>query len=109
MLPPPGNSLASPLPREANTTTICSKRCLRIYRATTTTESVRDIVTREAAGLEVRFIEDYSVDRDWVAVSTTTEHLAQRIGHALNKAYGGEVHYDFSHENKLARVSWHRD
>ncbi|WP_447940946.1 ferrochelatase [Pseudoxanthomonas mexicana] len=35
--------------------------------STTTTESVRDIVTREAAGLEVRFIEDYSVDRDWVA------------------------------------------
>lgn len=48
-------------------------------------------------------------DKDWLMVSTTNEHLAQRLGHALNKAYQGEVHYGFSHENKLARVSWHRD
>ena len=44
-----------------------------------------------------------------LTVSTTTEHLAQRLGHALEKAFGGSVHYDFSHENKLARVSWRRD
>ena len=44
-----------------------------------------------------------------LAVSTTTEHLAQRLGHSLEKAFGGSVHYDFSHENKLARVSWRRD
>jgi len=42
-------------------------------------------------------------------VATTTEHLAQRLGHALDKAFDGEVRYDFSHENKLARVYWHRD
>ena len=42
-------------------------------------------------------------------ISTTTEHLAQRLGHALKKAYDGEVRYDFSHENKLAHVWWHRD
>ncbi len=34
--------------------------------STTTTESVRDVVVREATGLEVRFIEDYSVDAGWV-------------------------------------------
>jgi hypothetical protein len=44
-----------------------------------------------------------------LVVSTTTEHLAQRLGHALEKALDGEVRYDFSHENKLARVYWHRD
>jgi hypothetical protein len=42
-------------------------------------------------------------------ITTTTEHLAQRLGHALEKAFDGEVRYDFSHENKLARVYWHRD
>ncbi len=42
-------------------------------------------------------------------ITTTTEHLAQRLGHALDKAYHGEVRYDFSHENKLARVYWKRD
>ena len=34
--------------------------------STTTTESVRDVVTREARGLDVRFIEDYPVDPGWV-------------------------------------------
>jgi len=42
-------------------------------------------------------------------VSTTTEHLALRLGHSLEKAFDGEIRYDFSHENKLARVYWHRD
>ncbi|HUU35439.1 MAG TPA: hypothetical protein VMW48_15345, partial [Vicinamibacterales bacterium] len=42
-------------------------------------------------------------------VATTTEHLAQRLGHALEKAFTGRVRYDFSHENKFARVYWHRD
>ena len=44
-----------------------------------------------------------------LTVTTTTEHLAQRLGHALEKAFGGSVHYDFSHENKLARVNWRRE
>jgi hypothetical protein len=44
-----------------------------------------------------------------LTVSTTTEHLAQRLGHALEKAFGGRAKYDFSHENKLARVNWQRD
>jgi hypothetical protein len=44
-----------------------------------------------------------------LTVTTTTEHLAQRLGHAIEKAFGGSAHYDFSHENKLARVSWQRD
>lgn len=44
-----------------------------------------------------------------LTLSTTTEHLAQRLGHALAKAFDGHVDYDFSHENKLARVTWRRD
>lgn len=44
-----------------------------------------------------------------VIIETTTEHLAQRLGHSLKRAYAGEVSYDFSHENKVARVNWHRD
>ncbi|MEW6322581.1 MAG: BCAM0308 family protein [Acidobacteriota bacterium] len=43
-----------------------------------------------------------------LVVSTTTPHLAQRLGHALVKAYSGDVRYDFSHENHLARVRWRR-
>ncbi|MBD9471211.1 ferrochelatase [Pseudoxanthomonas sp. PXM01] len=35
--------------------------------STTTTESVRDVVLREATGLEVQFIEQYATDPHWVA------------------------------------------
>jgi hypothetical protein len=44
-----------------------------------------------------------------LVVRTTTEHLAQRIGHALHKAMHGQVRYRFSHENKFAHVTWTRD
>ncbi len=46
---------------------------------------------------------------DRLLIETTTEHLAQRFGSALERTYSGEVRYDFSHENKVARVNWHRD
>jgi len=56
-----------------------------------------------------RIIESKRGERHKLTVTTTTEHLAQRLGHAVEKAFGGKAEYDFSHENKLARVSWRRD
>lgn len=56
-----------------------------------------------------RIMEMRSGAKPRLTISTTTEHLAQRLGHALEKTFGGDVEYDFSHENKLARVSWRRE
>lgn len=56
-----------------------------------------------------RIMEWERSDIDTLVLSTSTEHLAKRLGQALEKAFSGQVHYDFSHENKLARVRWHRD
>ena len=56
-----------------------------------------------------RILEWKEGDGHQLTVSTTTEHLAQRLGHTLEKAFCGSVNYDFSHENKLARVSWRRE
>ena len=44
-----------------------------------------------------------------VLVTTTTEHLAVRLGRALEKAFDGRTLYGFSHVNKSAHVWWHRD
>lgn len=44
-----------------------------------------------------------------LVVRTSTEHLAQRLGHALHKAFQGDVVFGFSHENKFAHVTWRRD
>jgi NMD protein affecting ribosome stability and mRNA decay len=55
-------------------------------------------------------IMEWRVGQDGIlTVTTTTEHLAQRLGHALSKGYHGKVRYGFSHRNKLARVWWQRD
>ena len=43
------------------------------------------------------------------SIATTTEHLTQRLGHALNRAFGGQIRYGFSHANKFARAVWRRD
>lgn len=56
-----------------------------------------------------RIMEWERPDIDTLVLATTTEHLAKRLGQSLEKAFCGKVHYDFSHENKLARVRWHRD
>ena len=77
-------------------------------------EEIERLLQNEAQ----RASEDNPLSRimDWkrgdghkLTLTTTTEHLAQRLGDALEKAYGGTTHYDFSHENKLARVNWQRE
>jgi hypothetical protein len=55
-----------------------------------------------------RIVRWIPVNHASLTVTTTTEHLAKRLGHALRKAFDGTVHYEFSHENKFAHVSWRR-
>jgi len=43
-----------------------------------------------------------------MVISTTNEKMAQRIGRAIRKAFRGKVTYQWSHDNKLARVDWAR-
>ena len=69
---------------------------------------LRNEATRSAEDNPVARVIDWSSKGSKLSLTTTTEHLAQRLGHALKKAFHGEVKYDFSHENKVARVSWRR-
>jgi NMD protein affecting ribosome stability and mRNA decay len=77
-------------------------------------EEVERLLTNEAA----RTLEDNPLAQilEWdrrkpgtLIVYTSTEHLVERLGHALNMAFGGEIDYGFSHGNKLARGHWRRD
>lgn len=54
-------------------------------------------------------IMNFKTAKDRLTVTTTTEHLAQHLGRALQRAYNGDIRYDFSRENKLARVYWQRN
>jgi len=46
---------------------------------------------------------------DRLTVTTSTEHLAERLGRAVRRAFKGSVRYTFSHENKFAHVVWMRN
>jgi hypothetical protein len=72
---------------------------------------LRNEAARAAEDNPLAQVMDWGDDghRDDVLVTTTTEHLAVRLGRALQKAFDGRVLYGFSHENKLAHVWWHRD
>lgn len=43
-----------------------------------------------------------------LVITTNNEKLVQRIGKALNKAYSGHIEYQWSGDNKTARVNWFR-
>ena len=44
-----------------------------------------------------------------VTIATTTEHLVERLGHAVHRAFDGTIDYGFSHGDKFARATWRRD
>ena len=76
----------------------------------------RDEIVRLLRNEAERAIEDNPLAQvlEWtdtgagLLVTTTTEHLAVRLGRALEKAYDGRLLFGFSHENKLAHIWWQR-
>ena len=43
---------------------------------------------------------------DGADIETTTEHFAQRLGKHLDRAFKGEIIYQWSHKDKMARIEW---
>ncbi|MCD6548838.1 MAG: ATPase [Thermodesulfobacterium sp.] len=54
-----------------------------------------------------QIIDMYEKDGKTV-IETTTDHLAQRLGRALYKAYKGELEFKWSKGDKLVRLYWSR-
>jgi hypothetical protein len=69
---------------------------------------VRNEAERAAVDNPLSRIIETTRSNGQIVYETTTEHLAQRLGHAIERAFGGSVDYDFSHENKVVRVTWTR-
>lgn len=46
---------------------------------------------------------------DMMIVETTTDNLAVAIGKALDHSYNGKLTINFSQNEKMVRVNWHRD
>jgi NMD protein affecting ribosome stability and mRNA decay len=48
-------------------------------------------------------------ESDGLRIETTSENLAVHLGKVLYHAYGGEINYRFSDEQKMARIFWNRE
>lgn len=70
--------------------------------STTTTESVRDVVKREADGLEVNFIDDYATDAGWLDAVTASIRDWRAV-------HGAGEHLLFSYHGLPQRVARHGD
>ena len=46
---------------------------------------------------------------DGVTVTTTDSHLARSIGDALERAYEGDLDYEYNTQEEVLRVCWTRD
>lgn len=73
------------------------------------------VLLASEAGLEAqdaplaRILKLDEVDEDWLAVSTTTQQLALRLGQALSRVYGGELDSHYSPKTDSTRIAWHRE
>jgi len=48
-------------------------------------------------------------EEDQLIIETTTDHLAERFGRAIYRAFKGDLEFKWSKGEKLVRVYWHRD
>jgi NMD protein affecting ribosome stability and mRNA decay len=53
-------------------------------------------------------IMEIGLDKGVITISTTEDKVAQKIGREIFKAHKGELHYSWSHEQKMVRVTWKR-
>lgn len=48
-------------------------------------------------------------EEEATVIETTTDHLAERFGRAIYRAYKGDLEFKWSKGEKLVRVYWNRD
>ena len=47
-------------------------------------------------------------EKDLMAIATTDDKLAQKLGREIYKAHKGNLHYQWNEDEELVRVSWTR-
>jgi len=53
-------------------------------------------------------IMEITEESDQVVVTTTDDKLAQKLGREVYKSQRGELHYKWSHDQRMIRVEWMR-
>ncbi len=69
----------------------------------------RNIEALERHEHPLQRIMDIDVTAEKIVMTTTDIHLPRRIGHALERAYKGELDTHYDEGGYFIRMTWHRD
>lgn len=68
----------------------------------------RNVEEREKAEHPLKRIMDVAEADGGLRITTTDMHLARAIGESLQRAYEGNVDYEYTKEGSVLRVTWRR-
>jgi NMD protein affecting ribosome stability and mRNA decay len=76
-------------------------------------EEIVKLLEKEAARVRARSVMDRIIqmtpgEAGQLVVETTTDKLAQRLGHTIYKAYKGDLNFRWGEIDRFARVYWSR-
>jgi hypothetical protein len=76
-------------------------------------EEIVKLLEKEAARVGARSVMDRIIrmtpeEAGHLVVETTTDKLAQRLGHAVYKAYKGDLNFRWGEMDRFVRVYWNR-
>ena len=69
---------------------------------------VRHCEQQEKSGHPLERVMAIKASGDGALVTTTSVHLARRVGHALKSAFKGELSLSYNRQENLLRVRWNR-
>ena len=81
------------------------------YLASHKEEILNTIKQQEAKSREknpIGRIMEIKEDGERITVTTTEDKLAQKLGREIYKSQKGELHYQWSHDQRMVRVEWMR-
>ena len=70
---------------------------------------IKNVAEEEMIYRPLERIIEIKDSNDEIEITTTYEHLARRIGEAVNKAYKGSLHLSYPEGTKYIRVIWERN
>jgi NMD protein affecting ribosome stability and mRNA decay len=86
--------------------------CLRGSFLTTHEAEIENLIrnTAQIAGMKhpLGRIMDISKEKDGITITTTDIKLAQKIGRKVFKSHGGDLHFRWTDDEDLVRVTWSR-
>ncbi|WP_243371079.1 BCAM0308 family protein [Geotalea sp. SG265] len=72
-------------------------------------DAVKNTESRSRQKNPLGRIMEIKQEQNAISITTTEDKLAQKLGREIHKAHGGELRYQWGHDENFVRVFWNRD